>query len=444
MAAMMQRTDVNGLLLPAMRERVRDCLWFLALAQSVYAVTLLFSQGEAFVLREILNAIRLAILFGCVRLLQGTGSRRHTLAVAAVGLVGQLAVGVAISVVRHDVLPLALLTTVLTCMAATLIPWGARAQAALSIGATASVLTASLLIYRSTGAHLGFDPEVTLLLTFGVSTYIARFLERSRQSLEERLAAARATDGELAALRAQLEVRVAERTAELEMANRELESFSRTLSHDLRSPLRAVTGFSQLILDEHLDDLPGGVHAHLVKIQAASTRMDKLIDAMLMLARSGRGSLHYEKIDLTELARSVADEIAAENPDRRVELRIDALPAISADLTLLRIAFDKLLRNAWKFTMTREPAHVTVSGERDGDMALVHVTDDGVGFDPRFRDKLFKPFERVHDHPQFRGNGVGLATVARIVRRHGGVVDATGAVDQGATFTIILPLSRPR
>jgi signal transduction histidine kinase len=172
--------------------------------------------------------------------------------------------------------------------------------------------------------------------------------------------------------------------------------------------------------------------------------MDGLIDDMLLLARVGRNSLRYEVVDLEAIARSIGEDLAGENPDRDVEFRVGPIPPVRGDHALLRIALDNLLRNAWKFTSVREKAHVEVSGEKLGDSVVVRVKDDGIGFDPRFRSKLFQPFERIHGDERFPGTGVGLATVARIVRRHGGEVDAEGVVDRGATFSITLPDSRAR
>jgi signal transduction histidine kinase len=434
---------VDRLLLPPLRQRAREALVFLVLSQSVYLVALLFSPGESLTTRAGLNLFRLLVLVACVHQLRGEGSRRQTLALEAIGLGTQLAVGAAISVVRQDVMPMALLTVAICLVSSTVVPWGLAAQAVLVAGSAASIFVASVLVHHETGFVFGFDLATTMTVTLGITLYIAHFLEGARRSLEEHLDEARRRDEELAALRRELERRVAERTAELEMANRELEGFSYTVSHDLRSPLRTIAGFSQMILDESGASLDEAARDHLSKIRAASRRMDDLIDDMLLLARVGRTALRYETVEVAKLAASIGAQLSAEEPDRRVEFTVGGIPPVPADHGLLKIALDNLLRNAWKFTSGREAARVTVSGEGHGDRVLVRVEDNGVGFDPRFRHKLFLPFQRLHDHEDFPGTGVGLATVARIVRRHGGEVDASSDGENGAVFTITLPAKRP-
>ncbi|HXC49714.1 MAG TPA: HAMP domain-containing sensor histidine kinase [Candidatus Limnocylindrales bacterium] len=433
----------HNILLPGLRQRVRECLWFLALSQTIYFAMLPFSVSESFELRFALCGFRLVVLYSCIYALRGAGSRRQTLVLITVGLFTQLAVGVGMSAVRRDVMPMALLTIALTYIASALIPWGARAQAVLAGASAAGIGLATAAMYWLSAPVLGLDNALTLLTGFAVTIYIAHSLEGARSRVEQHLQDARHTDAELAELRAQLERRVVERTAELEMANRELESFSHTVSHDLRSPLRAIAGFSQMIVDESGEKLDEDVHTHLGKIRAASRRMDGLIDDMLRLSRVSRSALRYEAVDLAAVARSVAENLAAEDPHRKVEFTIGGVPKVSGDLGLLHIAVENLMRNAWKFTGTRETGHITVSGIAGGDDIVVTIEDDGIGFDPRFRQKLFLPFERIHDHPHFPGTGVGLATVARIVRRHGGSVDAVGAPDHGAKFSIRLPRQRP-
>jgi signal transduction histidine kinase len=431
----------DRIVLPDLRERVRASLIFLAAAQTIYAITILFSQGVGFETRAALNLVRTVVLWWCVWALRGERSRRDTMIVQSIGLGIQFLTGILISVARQDAFPMVLLVVVMTSITSVFVPWGGRAQAVLAAAGGVSVFAAGAIVRSMTGVPLGFDVSATVVVTLLVTVWIARFLERSRTTLEARLDEARRTADELETLRAQLERRVAERTAELEMANRELEGFSYTVSHDLRSPLRTIAGFSQVILEES-EDLDESVRSSLTKIHAASRRMDGLIDDMLLLARVGRSALRYETIDVAELAGQIGEDLAAENPDRKVAFVVDPIPLVRGDLGLLRIALDNLLRNAWKFTGTREAPAVRVSAERRGTSTVIRVKDNGIGFDPRFRSKLFQPFERIHGDPRFPGTGVGLATVARIVRRHGGDVEAEGALDQGATFSFWLPDDR--
>jgi signal transduction histidine kinase len=431
----------DRIVLPDLRERIRASLIFLAAAQTIYAITILFSQGAGFETRAALNFVRLVVLWWCVWALRGEGSRRDTMVIQGIGLGVQFLTGVLISVARQDAFPMVLLVVVMTSITSVFIPWGGRAQAGLALAGGVSVFTAGGIVRSMTGVPLGFDVSATVVVTLLVTVWIARFLERSRATLEARLDEAKRTADELETLRAQLERRVAERTAELEMANRELEGFSYTVSHDLRSPLRTIAGFSQVILEES-QDLDESVRSSLNKIHAASRRMDGLIDDMLLLARVGRSALRYETIDVADLAHQIGEDLATESPDRKVELTVEPIPLVRGDLGLLRIALDNLLRNAWKFTGTRDEPAVRVSAERRGTSTVIRVKDNGIGFDPRFRSKLFQPFERIHGDPRFPGTGVGLATVARIVRRHGGDVEAEGALDQGATFSFWLPDDR--
>lgn len=435
------RREMDRLFLPDLRERIRDSLTFLAIAQAVYAIALPFTQGPLLGARFAINMVRLGVLYLCIRELRGEGTRRHTLTVNGAALATQLATGILMSALRQDVLPMVFLVTVVTCICSVLIPWGGRVQMVVASFAAAGLLLAAVHVSLVTGVQqLGFDAAVTIFSSLLVSVFIAYYFERSRKQLEERLEAARRADDELAALRGQLEKRVAERTAELEMANRELEGFSYTVSHDLRSPLRTIGGFSHMLLDEGGENLDENARSHLLKIRDASRRMDRLIDDMLLLARVGRSALRYEVVDLAEMARAIGAELAAEAPDRRVELTVEPVPPVRGDHALLRIAMDNLLRNAWKFTAAREVAHIRVLGDKKAGNVTCRVSDDGIGFDPRFRGKLFQPFERIHDEPRFPGTGVGLATVARIAQRHGGSVEAEGELGKGATFSIVLPV----
>ena len=240
--------------------------------------------------------------------------------------------------------------------------------------------------------------------------------------------------------RKRLEERVRHRTAELEATNKELEAFSYSVSHDLRDPLRSIDGFSQAFLEDFGPLVPPEGREDLQRVRHATQRMGQLIDDMLLLSRVTRREMHMEATDMSALAAEVAGELALGSPQRDVELSIEPGMTATGDPQLLRIVLVNLLGNAWKFTSRREHAHVSVGTVRDpehGPAFFVH--DDGAGFDLQYKDKLFVAFQRLHGQDEFPGTGIGLATVLRVARRHGGDVWAEGEIDRGATFYFTIP-----
>ncbi|HVU53033.1 MAG TPA: ATP-binding protein [Polyangia bacterium] len=225
---------------------------------------------------------------------------------------------------------------------------------------------------------------------------------------------------------------------ELSRANRELEAFSYSVSHDLRAPLRAIDGFSKALLDRHAAALDADGRHYLERVRAATVRMSALIDDLLGLSRITRAPLRADAVDLTAVARRIADELRRRDAAREVTFEIaDGLTA-RGDRQLLAIALENLLGNAWKFTGKRPGAHVWFGREAGPEGDAFFVRDDGAGFDMAYADKLFAPFQRLHRAAEFEGSGVGLATVQRIVARHGGRIWARGAVGEGATFLFTL------
>ncbi len=242
----------------------------------------------------------------------------------------------------------------------------------------------------------------------------------------------------------ELEQRVAERTRELVSANRELESFSYSVSHDLRGPLDAVSGFSYVLLKHHAGQLDKGGRESLENIRAAAKRMAELIEDLLNLSRVTTSNMHPEPIDLSVFARAILEQLRHEAPQRNVEFVTPERTEAFADARLLRIVMENLLRNAWKYTSHHERARIEFGRAMIGDRAVYFVKDDGSGFDQRGAERLFQPFHRLHSVEEFPGDGIGLATVRRIVERHGGEVWAEGAVEKGATFYFTLGSRRPR
>jgi signal transduction histidine kinase len=250
-------------------------------------------------------------------------------------------------------------------------------------------------------------------------------------------------DRQLQGARDELEDRVAQRTAELAAANKELESFSYSVSHDLRAPLRSIDGFSVALLEDYGDKFDAEGRGHFERIRAATRRMGVLIDDMLELARVTRAEMQRERVDLSAIARAVEADIRKSDGARKVECVIgDGIEAVG-DVRLLRVVMDNLLRNAWKYTSKHPSARIEFGQICDqpcnnpwngGHKPVFFVKDDGAGFDPAYAGKLFGAFQRLHGAADFPGTGVGLATVQRILQRHGGRVWAESQVEKGATF----------
>jgi signal transduction histidine kinase len=237
--------------------------------------------------------------------------------------------------------------------------------------------------------------------------------------------------------RADLEARVAVRTEELSAVNRELESFSYSVSHDLRAPLRAIAGFVQILEEDHAAAFAPEARRALERVKANATRMGQLIDDLLAFARIGRQPISRQPVDVTHLARTAADEAMA-GAAHPIDLVIEPLPPCHGEPALLKQAFANLIANAVKFTARAERAAITIGAQTDGE-TVYFVRDNGAGFDERFAEKLFGVFQRLHRTAEFEGTGVGLAIVQRIITRHGGRVWAVGRLNEGATFYFTLP-----
>jgi signal transduction histidine kinase len=267
--------------------------------------------------------------------------------------------------------------------------------------------------------QMGIAQEVAA--QFAITLLHARLHERVKRHAEE------------------LEQRVRERTAELEAANRDLEAFSYSVSHDLRAPLRAINGFARILVEEHSADLSAEARDYLQLVCDNAVQMGRLVDDLLAFSRLGRQAVRTQSVSPTGLVRRCLEELHAEQKGRRVEIILPDLPACRADPSLLKQVWLNLLANALKYTRKREQATIEVGCRSEEGQRTYFVRDNGVGFDMRYAGKLFGVFQRLHRAEDYEGTGVGLAIVQRIVQRHGGRVWAEAAPDHGATFFFTLP-----
>jgi len=226
--------------------------------------------------------------------------------------------------------------------------------------------------------------------------------------------------------------------AALEAANRELESFSYSVSHDLRAPLRVIDGFSQALLEDYAEKLDREGKDHLQRVRAATQRMGELIDDMLNLSRVTRREMRSESVNLSAIAQAIAAELQRSQPERRVEFVIAEGMVANGDKGLLKVALENLLGNAWKFTGKRSEANIQFGMTEHQGNRVYFMRDNGSGFDMAYADRLFGAFQRLHDSHEFSGTGIGLATVQRVVHRHGGQIWAEAEVAKGATFYFTL------
>src|SRR5262249_40249200 len=243
---------------------------------------------------------------------------------------------------------------------------------------------------------------------------------------------------QIALLNVELENRVTERTAQLAAANKELEAFSYSVSHDLRAPLRSIDGFSKALLEDYADKLDNPGRNYLERVRSATQNMAQLIDDLLELSRVTRAEMRREKVDLSSIAISVLTELQRLEPMREVKVHVEQGLIAVADHRLMRVVLQNLLSNSWKFTSKRKSQEIQFGAASNNGHIVYQVKDNGAGFDMAYSGKLFGPFQRLHSAKEFPGTGIGLATVQRIINRHGGKVWAEGSIDNGATFYFTL------
>lgn len=258
-------------------------------------------------------------------------------------------------------------------------------------------------------------------------------------SVIEDISERKAAEAAVLQLNAELERRVEARTAELQAANTELESFTYAVSHDLRAPLRAMNGFSAILVDEHGRSLDSEGRHLLAQIRSGAQHMGELIDGLLALARSTRGEMRRDAVDLSALAERILAELARTEPERQVAWDVEPGLVAQGDGRMLEALVTNLLSNAWKYTARTPQAQIRFHGEERDGQRLYCVADNGAGFESAYAGRLFQPFQRLHRQDEYPGVGVGLATVKRIVERHGGTIEAEGKPGEGARFRFTLP-----
>ena len=307
------------------------------------------------------------------------------------------------------------------------------------------------LLSTSAIRHLVSDPLTGLARTAQIVTRKKDYSVRAKlppysdelsflvQSFNEMLDQIQARDRALEATRSELEQRVQERTAELSATNKELEAFSYSVAHDLRGPLQHINNIAFLLEQSTSENLYPEARMLVQRLLEGSKRMSLLIDDLLNLSRASSHPLHRTTIDLSHIAETIITRLQAENHHRNVGIKIAHGAQVFADEGLMEVVLENLLGNAWKYTSKMESAEIDFGYAEEEDGTVFFVHDNGAGFNPRYADRLFRPFQRLHSQSEFTGTGVGLATAYRIITRHGGKIWARGNVDQGATFYFTLP-----
>jgi len=321
---------------------------------------------------------------------------------------------------------------------AAVVPWAPKRQAVLGFVAAAAIIANGYGIHGSLLHSVDFRTFVPVVVLIGASFYTSYSMEAARlTSARDQLLRERA-EAETSELNSLLERRVVERTKELQAANDELEAFAYSVSHDLRAPLRAMDGLSEALVEDYADALDGTAKDYLGRIRSEASRLGHLVDDLLGLSRVTRALMKRQEVDLSGIARTIAEQLQLAHPQRVVEFAIDPDLRAECDGPLVRALLENLLGNAFKFTQRNPAARIEFGRAAHDGKSAFFLSDNGVGFDMAHAGKIFGAFERLHGSEEFEGTGIGLTTVDRIVRRHGGTIVANAEPGKGATFYFTL------